>query len=410
MIFTRYLYLQDEVKIALMVSLLNKSNASIFWAYELYYSGFENELFRLLWKIYYAFYYTLNPAFQQYFIKKHKDWLKMGASIERDKIICIIVNNLLIRPFNLDVFMLKQTTKTEKSNKTTTSKFLHTPSTSSTEYNLKTEACLQASVFLQMLQKNKYVDVAEYILHQCPVDKLVDTLNSVVEYFISKNMSLDKTKIMKNYISVTRLSLVDIRVLLLSNIMHYYSLEAGLTMGKKLYIIVDPSDIVMYETITTNDKLAARDILPIACMYNIDEHQCLSLFTTNRNNLEENGNERSESKFSDYTPERQRRSIQEMYWYHWVYYASFSPIWLDRITKHKGVLNHIDQKVEFIDDDHMEEFYDQFGYEPDEQKRETQEKNIQPIKNIRTWSSFYEEFKHNSLYKQNSITNVTKFR
>ena len=44
MIFTRYLYLHDEVKIALMASLLNKSNASIFWAYELYYSGFENEL------------------------------------------------------------------------------------------------------------------------------------------------------------------------------------------------------------------------------------------------------------------------------------------------------------------------------------------------------------------------------
>ena len=385
MIFTRYLYLQDEVKIALMVSLLNKSNASIFWAYELYYSGFEKELFKLLWKIYYAFYYTLNPAFQQYFIKKHKDWLKMGASIERDKIICIIVNNLLIRPFNLDVFMLKQTTKTEKSKKTTTSKLL------------------------QMLQKNNYVDVAEYILHQCPVDKLVDTLNSIVEYFISKNVSLDKTKILKNYISVTRLSLVDIRVLLLSNIMLYYSLEAGLTMGKKMYIIVDPSDIVMYETITTNDKLAARDILPIACMYNIDEHHCLSLFNTNRNNLEENGNERNESKFSDYTPERQRRSIQEMYWYHWVYYASFSPVWLDRITKCNGVLNHIDKKVDFIDDDHLEEFYDQFGYEPDEQKRETQEKNIQPIKNIRTWSSFYEEFKNNSLLQAGTTTKFSDY-
>ena len=359
MIFTRYLYLQDEVKIALMVSLLNKNNASIFWAYELYYSGFEKELFELLWKIYYAFYYTLNPAFQQYFIKKHKDWLKMNASIERDKIICIIVNNLLIRPFNLDVFMLRQTTKSEnseKSKKTPTSKFL------------------------QMLQKNEYVNVAEYILYQCPVDKLVDTLNSVVDYFISKNVSLDKTKILKNYISVTRLSLVDIRVLLLSNIMLYYSLEAGLSMGKKLYIIVDPSDIVMYETITTNDKLAARDILPIACMYNIDEHQCLSLFNTDRNNLE------------------------EMYWCHWEYYASFSPIWLDRITKCKGVLNHINKKVEFIDDAHMEEFYDQFGYEPDEQKRETQEKNIQPIKNIRTWSSFYEEYRHNSLMQAGTTT------
>ena len=76
-IFTRYLYLKDELKISLLTSLIDKNEGCIFWAYELYYSGFENELFDLLWKIYFNFYYTLNPSFQQYFIKKHKEWKKM---------------------------------------------------------------------------------------------------------------------------------------------------------------------------------------------------------------------------------------------------------------------------------------------------------------------------------------------
>ena len=34
-IFTRYLYIKDEVKLTLLTSILNKSEKSIFWAYEL---------------------------------------------------------------------------------------------------------------------------------------------------------------------------------------------------------------------------------------------------------------------------------------------------------------------------------------------------------------------------------------
>ena len=71
-IFTRYLYSKDEVQLALLVNILNKSEKSLFWAYELYYSGFEEDVFNLLWKIYFDFYYTLNPSFYTYFIKKHK--------------------------------------------------------------------------------------------------------------------------------------------------------------------------------------------------------------------------------------------------------------------------------------------------------------------------------------------------
>ena len=35
-VFTRYLYEKDEVKLALLIALLNKKEEAIFWAYELY--------------------------------------------------------------------------------------------------------------------------------------------------------------------------------------------------------------------------------------------------------------------------------------------------------------------------------------------------------------------------------------
>ena len=48
-ILTRFLYVKDEVQIALFMSILQKKKEdSLFWAYELYYSGFEEEAFILI--------------------------------------------------------------------------------------------------------------------------------------------------------------------------------------------------------------------------------------------------------------------------------------------------------------------------------------------------------------------------
>ena len=69
-VFTRYLYEKEEVKLALLFALLNKKDDAIFWAYELYYSGFSDELVELLWKMYYDFYATLNPKFEKYLLSK----------------------------------------------------------------------------------------------------------------------------------------------------------------------------------------------------------------------------------------------------------------------------------------------------------------------------------------------------
>jgi hypothetical protein len=66
-VFTRYLYVKDEVEVALLVSLLNKNEDAIFWAFELYFSGFETELLNLFWKFYWRKYKVRTSYFSQRF-------------------------------------------------------------------------------------------------------------------------------------------------------------------------------------------------------------------------------------------------------------------------------------------------------------------------------------------------------
>ena len=72
--FTRYLYLKEEVEVAMLMSLLHgDKERALFWAYELYYSGLVDALLLSLWRIYYEFYAMLNPALETYLKKKQTE-------------------------------------------------------------------------------------------------------------------------------------------------------------------------------------------------------------------------------------------------------------------------------------------------------------------------------------------------
>ena len=85
-----------------------------------------------------------------------------------------------------------------------------------------------------------------------------------------------------------------------------------------------------------------------------------------------------------------RDSIDNLYdtlWYHWEYYCYNSPYWREIFNQFHGKPCHDSKKILFDNDDLLEDFYEKHGYEPDEQKKETQEKSLVPIPNIswKTW-------------------------
>jgi len=119
----------------------------------------------------------------------------------------------------------------------------------------------------------------------------------------------------------------------------------------KFLIVLTNKDIDQYRTIETGRP---DTILQRACKYGVNKEY---------NKL-----------FDTVVPKRE--VLRNAYYYHWLYYCLDTPIWRARIFKCKGRLNHEQKKVEFDDEDNLQEFYDNWGYYPDEQPIEVEEKNI----------------------------------
>jgi hypothetical protein len=68
--------------------------------------------------------------------------------------------------------------------------------------------------------------------------------------------------------------------------------------------------------------------------------------------------------------------FKQEYLEHWLYYASFSPIWMKRLTKYGAVIDHETKSVLFQDEEKEELFYSLYNYETDEQPAEICEKSI----------------------------------
>lgn len=354
LVFTRYLYLKDEVKIALLLSILNKSDDAIFWAYELYYSGYKNELFVFIWKIYYDFFATQNPTFAAYLSKK------LSCKIIEDRLVSSIVQNLLIRSFNTDVFLLR---------------------TISECFENEIECDLE-----RILENKDHRQLATYILGN-KEEKEIDIYKRVLNYFKLTNqqkMINELTNIMSN-------NSISNKVILLSNVLSLFTFDKGQTKKVNFYVRVDPEEVVQYETIEAADNLKPYRILKQACVCQIDQSSFQNLFQSFRNQKIQNG---LKEKYDGWTS----RAISEKYSDNWLYHAAFSPIWFDRIKSFKGYIDYQKNKVKFIDEDWEEAFLNKHNLEPDEQPLFVKENTLgKEINSKCTWQQFFSKYKNVSL-------------
>ena len=167
-------------------------------------------------------------------------------------------------------------------------------------------------------------------------------------------------------------------------------------MGKNIYVHIEAEDIIIHENISAdlkeNDKghaiLPARKILPLAKVYSIDVDNYLSLFEL----------------------KREKQDIKTAYYYNWLYHASFSPLWKSRITKHNGYVDEENKLIVFDEEIDIQNFYDEYGYEPDEQSEDVENKTIQDIKKERTWLSFYNQHKNSGIVEieEDILTDIDK--
>ena len=164
-------------------------------------------------------------------------------------------------------------------------------------------------------------------------------------------------------------------------------------MVKNLYVCVNTVELILYETIQVDliHSFPAYKILPVATILEIQPELCKNLFQL----------------------KREKEDIRNAYLHHWLYYASKCPLWAKRIQEFKGIVYDLERKVIFKeeqeqdeDDELLQSFYDNYGYEPDEQKKEVQNKcigneNENENKNkllISNWLSIYQDCGFNNRF------------
>jgi len=123
----------------------------------------------------------------------------------------------------------------------------------------------------------------------------------------------------------------------------------------RIIIRISPDALLKYQNVFKNHDigLPARKILQNVCTYSTRK-DLVELFQSSHNNI-------PPTKLCEY------HRID----HNWVYFASFSPIWANRIAEYDGVIDNENCRVDFPNDDCMERFYEEYGYEPDEQRMET---------------------------------------
>ena len=234
-------------------------------------------------------------------------------------------------------------------------------------FDIESESTSQLTEWLD--QKN-YLNIADYIFNKCSsTTELNSAQQQINNYFKERNVKVDDSE--KNVG-------LDQKHITLANIMLMFSHAEKLSMGKNMYLIVEDEEIKKHDTMDSDydNSFYPYKILPLVTSHGIDEENYLSLFALQRETLD----------------------VKDAYYYHWDYYALGSPVWKERVEAFKGHANHETKRLDFPDDDYFEDFYNKYNYEPDEQKRETQNKNIQLIRSERTWVQFYEQHKKNGLY------------
>ena len=363
--FTRYLYEKEEVKISLIISILNKKeDDALFWAFELFYSGFTSELTELIWDLYYNFYATMNPGFEKYLSVKMRIQTTTECDDNDAKLLASLITNFMIRPHTVDVFILRQMVKQY-------------------DFDINSQ---DISEIVNLLEADDFVMLAYLVMNTDEEHKLWEIHLSIVAYFKKMGLTLNCKHEVDSYKKITSVleNIINKQTVLLSRIIHYSVLMKKIVLGKNLFIQIDLSEIIMYKTVEPIFEpregellptLPAYKILPMASKLRIDENNYLSLFQLKREKLD----------------------IVDAYRSNWEYHASFSPLWQERIKLYNGIIEHDRKKVTFSDDNDLENFYENYGLEPDEQKKETQEKTIQKVKQERTWLSFYNEHKNKGI-------------
>jgi hypothetical protein len=350
---TRFLYYSDEVKISLLDSLLRKKkmNEIYFWLSEYYESGFKSESWLFILKIYNDFY-----ALQYNFMKKIKNNYKLWLKNKDIKYILSVIKNIYYMTPNYEIFILFNLNNdcifNDKISKPCKKKYKKIKNI--TDHDIKFINALETQDKRKILYYLKKYDLNN-----------IEKCKQIIKIYTKKNYNYDTFGDIFHHIYVILIKFINNNSKINRKFIKMNIRE--MKMIKKLNFTIKP----VYKTLKYKRH------------YYISPY--INCFTLN-------------NIIKDKTRE-------EVLWYHWQYFACNSLLWKNRIQKFNGKKNIDTLDIDFDNDSDNENFHELYGYEPDEQNFETQEKSVLKYYNGSTYKWLDSIFK---IERELNIKNTNK--
>lgn len=313
---TRLLYLVDHVKQNIVQCILFDDKEELcYWLAEYYCSGFHEDSMEWLTQIYYQYYALTYPCFEKYMHKK-----RMLYSITNDYSILVhVANNLRIKRH-------------------------------STYFEQATNKASQVNRGRKPTWLTKYDDSMKQFV-----------------YVTSKH---DWSKVYKEIQYSDRNHLRD-----------FYE---SICIYKNNHQPIDPELMIYYNNISGNYALETiKQMLFATCLHLMESHPITTRYgtwLTNKKRLHHYTslqlNNRSydtlklniKYKTRQPIPQQQLCSIL----HNWIEYTYETPLWRERIDRYGGKMEN--NRIVFSNDEDLENFYENYGYELDEQSNDIYEK------------------------------------
>ena len=371
--YTAHLYEKEEVRKSLQTAIIkNNSNTNIkyssdfneilFWAFEYYTSGYEDECFEFIFQIFYDFFAIQNPKLESYIQKKYTTWktLDNKHSDEALSLVITTLKNLTKRNINAYSFIVRHYFEKQK-NKKTSPPIPPIPPTEK-EGPVETSYFEFLSTIKTQKLKNLIISIENFNIRQIVYNLVLcknpnTVYTTLIKYYASKNRIAKKQSLKTNDILklIKEQPYTNINHIIITFILHMKADEENINTNKQ-YKKNTIKELEYVKNIFFTPAKLIRKTLEEKRHYCVDPNIGYNL-----------------PRFS--TPRDENDTLMN-YIYHWEYYAYNCPLWKSRIEKYQGKPNKKTRTIEFPTEEQEEQFYENYDYNHDEESFETQNKSV----------------------------------
>lgn len=371
LILTRLLYPKDEVIASLVTELIAQQNIHVcyYWFSELYYS--DQNIFSLIWKIYFDFYAEYNPKLVIYIKKRYLLW-KTDYNIQY---LFDIIYNLFICNSSSTVFMLRQYCMIHNKPLIIYKKNSH----KKWDWLKKYKKCFYT--FLRAIYKDNLICAASELQLLVSILDAKEIYNVIISYYSTRIELVSSKMIDKKWES--REWYDDFHGLL-SLLVHLHTDPDNV---KKCHVFKTSANTDIKEYIDMNNSIEDRHdkkdkVYKIMAEFRLYKlHDGCNAFKVAKTDM-------LHFKLSNLN--------------HWEYYAAASPLWKSRINMCSGTICDKTKTILFENEYDMNLFYDSYHMEFDEQSKETQDMSLCNKKEI-TWKIW-----HSNIFDTEPIIQFTE--